>query len=190
MAREWPAETCLQFLFLQFQSADHLLHLVHRPTSFAQLISQVLDFQGQRFVLAAQGLQLFVDLILAVLQFVDFGTQAAVLALGSVQFSRQVVDLLPPFIDDLVEALLLLLQGLSDTVSLKAASYKSSTTNTAIVSPYPFNIDLGIVKLSQQLMARLLQASDLDISLLQLLLVFLRFVTQLTPKKNLKMVVG
>jgi hypothetical protein len=54
----------LDLLLLDLQSTDDLLELVDRSASLAELVSQVLDLLGQRFVLAASAFKSFRQLIL------------------------------------------------------------------------------------------------------------------------------
>src|SRR4051794_32800306 len=101
----------LNLLLLNLQTTDDLLQLVHRSATFAELVGEILDLLGERFVLASGSLQSFAQLILDSFGLEEIGGQVAGITLGGIKLSRQVIALLAPFVNDLVEALLLLLQS-------------------------------------------------------------------------------
>ncbi len=100
----------LKFLLFNLQPSAHLLEFVNRAASFSKLIRQILDFNAHVLVFASQTFAGLVHLVLGVLKLETFRRQSSVVPLYCIQFCRNVVALLAPFINELVEILLFLLQ--------------------------------------------------------------------------------
>jgi hypothetical protein len=131
------------FLF-DFQASNNLLELVNRASTFSELVSEILDFLRQRSVFTSSAFQCFGQFVLNGLGLEEVGGQIASITLSGIQFGTQIVGLLAPIVYDLVEALLLAFKGSS-------------------IGGRAFNINLGIIKVTHQLRAGLLQASDLGL---------------------------
>ncbi|KAF1769639.1 hypothetical protein GCK72_001456 [Caenorhabditis remanei] len=137
-------QSVLEFLLLDFQTADDLLHLVNRASSFSELVGEILDFLAQALVLTTESLNNLSEFLLGVLGLEEVGGGVAEITLSSIEFSGQVVGLLSPFVDDLVEALLLLLKSGGDSVG-------------------SLDINLSVIQISNKSGFGLLKGSDLGV---------------------------
>lgn len=104
----------LELVLLGLEALPGLLDLVDVAATLSDLVEEVLDLVGEVLVLATNGLELLLALLVGSLESEELGAVVAALLLAGVELSSQVVDLELPFADDLVEGLLLLLGGVCD----------------------------------------------------------------------------
>ncbi|KAF1751668.1 hypothetical protein GCK72_018222 [Caenorhabditis remanei] len=135
-------ESLLELFLLNFELSDDLLELGNRSSSLSELIGEILDFLSQRLVLTTGAVEILAELIVGSLGLEEVSGKLTVVALSSIELRGEIVGLLLPFFNDLLEltTVLLIVSNLSGSL---------------------LYIRLSIVQVLHQLMANLLLRSDL-----------------------------